>query len=287
MALDLALCVATGHPWHGRTCKAGLVIYVAAEGAHGLGLRVLGWRKTRGKDLPKPCFKLVPHSVALTGEDLQPMIAGILGFAETPALVVIDTLARTFGPGDENKQADMNAYVTAADRLREATGAHVMIIHHSGVHEDKRERGSNVLRGAADTVIKVSRTEDRLEVVNRAPEGKQKDAEEFATVCLRKQVVAFTQGDQEHTTLVLNLDEDPKPRSEERRAKDETTKLGSNEKKVIEALTESGEALGLTRLVLMTKSDKANVARALRTLAEKGKVERADDGDGPQLWRVV
>jgi RecA-family ATPase len=104
---------------------------------------------------------------------------------------VIDTLARTFGAGDENKQADMNAYVSAADRLREATGANVMIVHHSGVHEDRRERGSNVLRGAADTVIKVSRKDDNLDIINQGPEGKQKDAEEFKTIKLRTQKVAF------------------------------------------------------------------------------------------------
>jgi RecA-family ATPase len=119
--------------------------------------------------LPAPLFKLIPHSVALTSDDLDAMVTAILALEAKPVLIVIDTLARTFGAGDENKQADMNAYVSAADRLREATGANVMIVHHSGVHEDRRERGSNVLRGAADTVIKVSRKDNKLDIINQGP----------------------------------------------------------------------------------------------------------------------
>src|SRR6185437_14532422 len=106
--------------WHGKAVKHGLVVYVAAEGSHGLGRRAIGWRRTRGRDLAAPQFKLIPHSVALTSDDLDAIVEAILKLEARPVLIVIDTLARTFGAGDENKQADMNAYVSAADKLREA-----------------------------------------------------------------------------------------------------------------------------------------------------------------------
>src|SRR5215207_1008347 len=207
VALDIAMCTSTGIAWHGRATQHGLVVFLAAEGASGFESRAHGWRNTKGKELSKPKFKLVPHSVALTSdEELEHLIAAILELDERPVLIVIDTLARTFGNGDENKQADMNAYVSAADRLRIATGAHVMIVHHSGVHEDKRERGSNVLRGAADTVIKISRKDDKLQIMNRAPEGKQKDADEFPTINLRTQKVSYAADTAERSTLVLMVD---------------------------------------------------------------------------------
>jgi len=285
VALDMAMCVAAGIPWHGRPTKAGLVVYLAAEGSHGLGRRAIGWRRTRGRDLPKPPFKLIPHGVALTGDDLAPLVDAILGLAARPVLIIIDTLARTFGAGDENKQADMNAYVSAADRLREATGANVMIVHHSGVHEDKRERGSNVLRGAADTVIKVSRRDDKIDIINHGPEGKQKDTEEFKTVKLRTQKVFFEQGGNEQSTLILNLREDEgsaEPDGEE------GVTLGKVEKLVLKVLKEAGEPLGLTQLIKLTGSYNTSLMRALDSLNEKDLVIRADDGDETRkLWRLA
>lgn len=284
VALDMALCVATGLAWHGNPVKQGLVIYVAAEGSHGLGRRAIGWRRTRGRELPKPQFKLIPHNVALTSDDLDAMVEAIHSLGLKPSLIIIDTLARTFGAGDENKQADMNAYVTAADRLRETTGASIMVIHHSGVHEDKRERGSNVLRGAADTVIKVSRKNDNLDIINEAPEGKQKDAEEFKTVKLQTAKVHFTQADIEQSTLVLNLRGDDGPSEPE----GEDAKLGRVEKQIIAALSKAQEPLGLTRLALMTGAHNKSITRALDSLNEKQLVIRADDGDDTRkIWKLV
>src|SRR6478752_7565035 len=231
VALDMAMCIASGLKWHGKPVKQGLVVYLAAEGSHGLGRRAIGWRRTRGRDLPKPAFKLIPHSVALTGDDLALMVLAIMALEVRPVLIVIDTLARTFGAGDENKQADMNAYVSAADKLREATGANVLIVHHSGVHEDKRERGSNVLRGAADTVIKVSRKDNFIDIINHGPEGKQKDAEEFKTIKLETKKVSFEQGGNEQSTLILNLregEEDAEPDGEAK-----AVRLGKNEQAIV------------------------------------------------------
>jgi hypothetical protein len=76
-----------GHrlPWHGKATKQGLVVYVAAEGSHGLGRRAIGWRRTRGRDLPTPLFKLIPHSVALTSDDLDAMVTAILQLEAKPA----------------------------------------------------------------------------------------------------------------------------------------------------------------------------------------------------------
>jgi RecA-family ATPase len=203
VGVDFGLCVASGMAWHGKAVQRGRVYYVAAEGAYGLIKRVLGWCATRGRDLPEPDFLLIPQPVALA-QEVDELVGHILSHNETPMLIIIDTVARTFGGGDENKQQDMNAYVQALDRLRIATGAHVMVIHHSGVGDAKRERGSNVLRGAADTIIKVSRNGNRIDLVNRAPEGKQKDFEEFATVKLEAVRISYVSIDgEEVSTIVL------------------------------------------------------------------------------------
>lgn len=284
VALDMGLCVSVGAPWHGTAVKPGLVLYVAAEGSYGLARRAVGWRRTRGRDLPKPQFKIIPHNIALASADLDQLVQQIQQLTAKPILIIIDTLARTFGAGDENKQADMNAYVSAADRLRELTGAHVMIVHHTGVHADKRERGSNVLRGAADTMIKVQRNGDRLAIINRAPEGKQKDAEEFKTINLVAKKVAYEANGTEQTTLILNLDEEaPAEPARESKAKP----LGRVEEAVLRALKKAKDPLGFTRLKVMTNANSGSITRALGTLEERGLVSEIENQDGTsRLWRL-
>lgn len=287
VANDLCMRIATGTPWFGRETRRGLVLYVAAEGAYGFGSRVRAWRQFKGEGLPKPLFKLIPHAVAITGEDLDHMVAAILALDARPSLIVLDTLARTFGVGDENKQADMNAYVTAADRLRDATGATVLIVHHSGVGDGQRERGSSVLRGAADTMIKVARDGDRLRLVNRTPEGKQKDAEEFDDIRLRVQKVVYEHADIEHSTLLLMEDDDPLPNPSENPARNEPPKFGRVASSIIDALKRAEEPLGLTRLTLMTNAKKNSVAHALAILVEKQVVERLEIDPQTSAWRLL
>lgn len=68
---------------------------------------------------------------------------------------MIDTLSRTMMGGDENSTKDMAAFVSNLDHLRQASGAHVAVIHHCG-HEGSRMRGSNVLAAALDLEVRVT-----------------------------------------------------------------------------------------------------------------------------------
>jgi hypothetical protein len=169
-----------------------------------------------------------------------------------------------------------------------------MIIHHSGVHEDKRERGSNVLRGAADTVIKISRKDSKIDVINRAPEGKQKDAEEFETVKLLSTKVAFeTQSEHgeiiEQTTMILSLRDDADLIGNEPVEEGESAvRLGKNEKAILKALRDAGDPLGFTRLKAMTGTNQGSLTRALASLVDKKLVVVEDDKSGnSQLWSLV
>src|SRR5438034_1345408 len=77
--------------------------------------------------------------------------AGALGL-----LVGVDTLARCFVGGEENSAKDMGLFVAGLDRLRAATGAAVLVVHHTG-RESGRERGSTALSGAVDTLMVIER----------------------------------------------------------------------------------------------------------------------------------
>jgi hypothetical protein len=286
-ALDQGLCVATGMDWHGKSVKQGRVVYMAAEGARGLGSRALGWIKTRGRDLPEPDFQIIPHALTFPkDEDISALLLALDYQARPIAMIVVDTLSRTFGGGNPNQPADMNAFVDACEKIRQTTGAHLMVVHHGGKDTDKNELGNEGLRNAADTVIHVRRKTTGIELINEAPKGKQKDFDEFKTINLTAVKIHFEQNNTEQSTLILNLSEETGSAEPEGTAQPE--RLGKIERAIIKALKDAGEALGLTRLALMTGAHNTSIMRALETLNDKELVVRADDGDdNRKLWRLA
>jgi len=69
-----------------------------------------------------------------------------------PALIVLDTLARNFGDGDENSARDMGLFVQNLDEhLRTKFDTAVLLVHHTGHAEQTRGRGSSALNAALDT----------------------------------------------------------------------------------------------------------------------------------------
>ncbi len=81
--------------------------------------------------------------------------------------------ARAMPGGDENQGKYMGKYLFEKDRIRAATGAHVMSVHHCGKNEDNGARGHSSLRAAMDTEIRVSRPSEGL--VSLVTVTKQRD----------------------------------------------------------------------------------------------------------------
>lgn len=161
LALDIALHVAAGLRWHGiRVAAACPVVYVASEGGLGVKNRLEVVRRDK-PDLARGAagrFHLLPVTLDLCAKADAPAVIEVLrGLPELPGLIIIDTLARSMGAGDENTGQDMGAFIAAVDRIRAATGAHVMVIHHSGKDTSRGARGHSSLRAAVDTEIGLTR----------------------------------------------------------------------------------------------------------------------------------
>jgi hypothetical protein len=159
VVLDQARCIAAGEPWNGHKVKQGLVVYVASEGGTGFHKRIEAYRREHKLvDLP---FSLIPCPVDIHSPngDTDRLIRLIKQeqehFGQQCVLIVIDTLARAMGGGDENTSVDMGLLVRQCDRLRAATGATVNLIHHTGKDKTKGARGSSALRAATDTEIEI------------------------------------------------------------------------------------------------------------------------------------
>ena len=43
--LDMALCIASGTPYHGHSVQQGSVFYIAGEGLSGMSRRAAAWQK--------------------------------------------------------------------------------------------------------------------------------------------------------------------------------------------------------------------------------------------------
>lgn len=161
MAMDWACCVATGIEWKGKRVKQGPVLYINGEGHNGVNRRLTAWAIANKVNLRAHPLYLSSTTTALTDEmaraEFEAVVAEFIREHGQPVLIVIDTLARNFGPGDENSTQDMQRAVETVDAIRLLTGAWIIAIHHSGHGDKSRARGSIVLRGAADTEYRMGR----------------------------------------------------------------------------------------------------------------------------------
>ncbi|MNI34004.1 hypothetical protein D3C73_879800 [compost metagenome] len=94
-------------------------------------------------------------------------------------LIVVDTVARCFGAGDENRAADMGGFIAGCDQIKVRTGATVLMVHHTGKKEDNGARGSSAFRAALDVELLVKREGGDSQAVTLTC-TKMKDGEEPA-----------------------------------------------------------------------------------------------------------
>lgn len=195
IAVDIALSVATGASFHGRSVRQGTVFFIAGEGHNGLARRFAAWSAARGVCIKTaPLFKSDRAAQFLdpaSARDVAGAAAELAAQHGDPALIVLDTLARNFGPGDENSTSDMSKFVAAIDDLKAGfPGCAVLIVHHSGHAEKGRARGSMALKGALDAEF---HAEMRQGTITLSP-TKMKDAEPPSPLAFALKTVALPEG---------------------------------------------------------------------------------------------
>jgi RecA-family ATPase len=161
VAMDLAIRVVLGRPWAGKRVAKGRVVYIAAEGAHGMRKRIAAGKMRQ--EVPRGDFALISTAPNLgTGDgDLPALIAAAESAGINPALIVIDTASKSIGAAEENG-AGMAAFVGNAEKLAQHFDCLVLGVHHVGLGEDaqKRPRGWSGLGGALDVQILCERPGD-------------------------------------------------------------------------------------------------------------------------------
>lgn len=189
IAVDLAMCVATGLPWGGREVERGLVLYISAEGGAGIAKRFLAWLVEHGLNPKDADIAFLLDSLAVTSdsEAMVVLVERIVNeVRRSPSLIIIDTLARCFD-GNENEQEDMSRFVAGVDHLRKEFDATVLIVHHTRL-DGNRERGNTAFRAAADMMMSVEGEGDRMTLKC----NKMKDDREFEDIELELRPIEGT-----------------------------------------------------------------------------------------------
>lgn len=174
LALEWCLRIAHGDDVLGlRTRQVG-VAYVGAEAANGIRKRIRAWMIENGRgDLEEgdgAPFALIGRGVDFSSPeaaDVEDLIAlltdAAIEFKERGArlgVVVVDTLARATPGADENSSADMGAALAALERIAEALGVLVVVVHHTGKDASRGARGHSSFFAALDTAIELQHDEE-------------------------------------------------------------------------------------------------------------------------------
>lgn len=281
-ALDLAVAVARGAPWRGRRVQQGRVVYVCAEGAGGFTKRLLAYGQHSGVNLGDFAFGVVADAPNLLAQDDRHLAAAIAAWGGAD-LVVVDTFAQVTPGGDENSAEDVGRALGHLRRLRQATGATVLLVHHSGKDASKGARGWSGLKAAADAELEVTRADHQREVaVTKLKDGE--DGQRFAFRLVPVDLGRDRHGDSVSSCVVEHVEEPvqrarPKPRGVKQqvllRALEELAGLSGMAVRVpelIEAalrrLPQDGAKVFQARFTLR---------RAIESLIADGVVEVSDD----------
>ena len=194
MALDMGLCIATRTDWHGHPVKVqGTVFYIAGEGLSGIGKRLKAWEKSHGIYLEDVPFFVSDRPAQFLDEssarEVILAVDELLELYGTPVLIIIDTLNRNFGPGDENLTADMTRFVNIVDaQLRIKYKCTVLIIHHNGITNQDRGRGSSALRAALDWEYSLIKNVNGICALTNT---KTKDHEPPPTISFKPEIITL------------------------------------------------------------------------------------------------
>ena len=202
LALDLALCVATGGVWPRPPQQLwksvpvrGPVLYIAGEGRAQLKKRVRAWEiMFNGGERVNNFILADPVPNAGLDDEIGAFIDGALEVSEYGyELIVLDTVGRALQGLNENSQQDASRFTRMVDYFRSELGAATLALTHAGKSEEQGVRGSTVFEADADTVLHVTRREKEMLVSVRVT--KQKDDVELEDAVWAKLAEVETQPD--------------------------------------------------------------------------------------------
>lgn len=247
IAIDIAARVAAAHPDR-------VVVYAAGEGKHGLSGRLKAWEKHHKTKVSN--LYLWTEALPFLDNAEVDRFYEELGNRK-PVFIIVDTLARSMLGVNENDTKETGLYIHAVERVMSEFDCGVLLIHHT--NKAGIMRGSTVLNGALDSVLRLDKQESLISIFNSYDRGgKNKHREELPPVFLRLLTVRVNDVDEAVVVLNSRIAEDPT---------DDT--LSDNEFAILECL--SGYEHGLHNRVITDaiQIHRSTVYRNLQKLLKK------------------
>jgi hypothetical protein len=282
VALDMAMAIARGVDWRGRKVRQGRVLLIVAEGGGGMSLRLRAYRDHHGlgkERLPVGIMHAIPNM--LDQDDVAEVITS-LAAAKGFDLIIIDTFAQVTAGANENSGEDMGKALRHCRAIRDATGAMVLLVHHSGKDSSKGARGWSGIRAAADVELEAVRPEGSPVRLLRVSKQKDGDDDLQWGFTLEKIMLGVDADNEALTSMVVVDAEVPTEQPVEDRPPPKR-RLGIWEQVVVDAIGRLDP--GITGMALEPLLDmvaegvpppepgerdirKANIMRALRSLSK-------------------
>lgn len=286
LGIDMGLCIAARQDWHEIPVRMhGPVFYIAGEGHGGIRRRTRAWSIYHGIDLQgvpffvsdRPARFLDAEGAAEVTQAVEDLV---LEHGE-PVLIIIDTLNRNFGPGDENSTSDMTSFISTIDEhLRCRYQCAVLIIHHSGLATTERARGASALRASLDWEYRMSKNADGARILTCTKTKDHTEPPALAFIPEEITLDGWTDPDDGEvmTSCVLCMTEatpDKKPlKGNTKIAFDALVSLGVYSH--IDAWRDAAYSSGISATSSREAKKKA-FQRAVRDLLDAGYVETEDD----------
>lgn len=265
LALDIAMHIALGWDWCGRKVKQGAVVYVGAEGQTGLRNRIAAFKQHHG--IEEAPIALIPCPIDLQAPDAD--TGRLIDAIETvqhrygrAALIVVDTISKTFGSGKENTD-DMATYVANLQRVQSEFRTCVLAVHHRPKDAESTEpRGHGSLKAGVDSVVLVE-----AGATKRATLTKQKDGETGQPVLFNLKAVTLGEDEDgdpvtscvvEPTNVDMNRSADPKAKA--------LAKLNDRQRIVLERIKDALEHDGVLPTQASIPDDEINLVRTPRVV---------------------
>ena len=280
--LDMALSVACGVEWRGNAVAQQPVLYLLGEGMGTFKYRVHVWLQKRSEGR-KARFWTIPVGVPLsTPEGLANAIAAIDSLPAMPGLIVVDTLNRHFGPGDENSSQDMTRFVQSIDAIRAHTRAHIAVVHHSGKDAEKGARGSSALLGAVDNEFRITRTEGTQICRIECTAARHSDEPKPMTVELVKVEITHPESGLVMSSLLPVLREDVEGGQGGKPAR--KSAYSGAYKAILKMLQDA--PLSTWEVADKLGVDRSNAGKKLRVLEQDGAIFSRDEGQR-KVWVAI
>ena len=164
IVIDLFLTLAYGLlSWHGIECRKARCLYMCAEGYSAVLPRIQCWMEQHNLTASyTDDFFIENGTITLDDpasvDKLQKVLDHRFG-TRKPDIIAVDTM-NLFMKGDENATQSATAFVQALKSISAENNCTILLVHHTGISDEKRGRGSSVFKGSLDTELRLSRAED-------------------------------------------------------------------------------------------------------------------------------